>query len=540
MKKKLMSLFLAASMTASAGSSAPAAAAEESGKITNNTEVAEAEINEEKATGQASEIVVALAADPNNLSPWNPLQMNHSTFYKYIYETLFDNRPAYSEYVPVLAEGYTVSEDGTSGDVTIRKGIKDTDGNDINADDVIYSYNVQIDGGYVARFNAFKSLEKIDDYTVRFNWNNEITGVGEVEWPLCNVLIFDQGAYENGNFAVMPVATGPYKVESFVAGSELVLVKNEDYWWDSAVGGERLQGHNANVDKMDFKVMEETAQHVIGLQNGTLDFSFNVPAEYLNDFMNDEKISVYRAASGATYFMVPNLNKPFLNDVNFRLAVFYALDNAQMAKAGELGVLNCFASPYFGEFYDYLNGKDESYESVTSLDLAKEYLAKTDYNGEEIILMTENSEAYKNACTMAVASLAQIGINVKLDAADSNNANSRLSDDSWDMFLAFFGGGTLIGGLNRVLNVGDFADGGSMGHNFDDKLHELYAAANSIEGFNNENIKALQDYTTENGYLFVFGHGFNNFVYNANKIGKLAYRIDGTTLSLGDCIYYAE
>ena len=211
-----------------------------------------------------------------------------------------------------------------------------------------------------------------------------------------------------------------------------------------------------------------------------------------------------------------------------------------MAKAANVGTLNCFASPFFGTFYDELNGKDESYESVTSLDLAKEYLAKTSYNGEEIILLTENNEAYKNACQMAVATLAQLNINVKLDPADSNTANSRLSDDSWDLFLAFFGGGTLIGGLNRVLNVGDFADGGSMGHNFEDKLHELYNAANSVEGYTVENVKALQDYATENGYLFVFGHGYNNFVYSANLVAKIGYKLDGRTLSLGDCLFYTD
>ncbi len=75
-----------------------------------------------------------------------------------------------------VAEGMPESnEDFTEHIVKIRQGIKWSDGEDLNADDVVFTFNMIMDNpgigvsGYAN--TVFASVEKVDDYTVKFVTN---------------------------------------------------------------------------------------------------------------------------------------------------------------------------------------------------------------------------------------------------------------------------------------------------------------------------------------------------------------------------------
>ena len=60
-------------------------------------------------------VTVAISADPQDLNPWNVNSGTKGYVYCYIYESLFDYDA--ENYYPVLAKGYTVSDDGLQWDV---------------------------------------------------------------------------------------------------------------------------------------------------------------------------------------------------------------------------------------------------------------------------------------------------------------------------------------------------------------------------------------------------------------------------------------
>lgn len=498
------------------------------------------EVDTTRTTGQAEKMVVALSSDPNDLSPWNVNNGAKAYLYHMFYEFLFNQNPTTGEYIPVIAEGYTVSDDGLYWDVTIRKGVKDHNGNEIDANDVAFSYELQHGGGYMVKMTMFEKLEVIDDYTVRFHWNKVIDGVCEVEWPLCRGAIVDKESYEAGNFATNPVGTGPYKVTAFTAGSGLTMEKNEDYWWDTAVGGDRPVGHNANVDTIEFKVMTESAQHVIALENGDIDISYGVPSEYLGDFSGKEGFTVSKAPTANVQCVAHNQTSTFGGDINFRLAVYHALDGKALAEAsGVYSYTNCIASPRFADLHSALSELDD-YMDHYDVNLAKEYLAKTSYKGEELVLMLDNSESGKNIASMAQALLQAAGITVKLEVLDGTTLNSRLNENDWDLVLTSYGGGTLIGGWNRILNNSDFADGKSLGHNGDTGLHDLYKETALMTNMSVETMCELHKYVTDNAYMYAYAHHNSTYVYSTDLIAEMALKPDANTVAWGDFTFYVD
>jgi dipeptide transport system substrate-binding protein len=109
-----------------------------------------------------------------------------------IYNRLVEFEPGTTNLVPGLAESWSSSDDGLVYTFKLRQGVKwhgndkFTPSRDFNADDVLYSFNRQWDEnhpyhpvsggkyqyfGWMDMANILKSIEKVDDHTVRFTLN---------------------------------------------------------------------------------------------------------------------------------------------------------------------------------------------------------------------------------------------------------------------------------------------------------------------------------------------------------------------------------
>ena len=491
------------------------------------------------AADRLDKITIALPSDPSDLGPTGYGDNSAQYTAKNYFEGLFDFRD--NDYVPILAKGYTEVDDNT-WDVELYDYITDSDGNNITSSDVLFSYQLIIDSGKAARFDAYDSIEAVDDYTVRFHWTKAIDSVGELEWPLCRVHVVSEKAYNDHAMASEPVGTGPYVVTEYVPGAKIVMEANDDYWQTDDL---RDAEHLANVQTIEYDIIAETSQHVIALSTDQVQYSEQVPNENLADFQEGGQYAaghlVHETQGSNLYVLFPNCyeGKPTA-DVNLRKAIFYALNNEAIATVvGTYDPAKAFGTPFFSDYYESWESAENNYIAQYDLDKAKEYLAQSSYNGEELTILTTADEGSKTACTMIQTLLLQVGINTTINSEEGALVDTDMRDpEKFDLLYKDIGGGAQIGEWNRPTNYDEFGTGYNMAMVHDDTLQNLLKTAGTVEGHTEENMTAMHDYILENAYYYavctprmtaVYSDVFKTLVYRENEFlrpGSCEYNLD--------------
>ncbi|HEY1502921.1 MAG TPA: ABC transporter substrate-binding protein [Stellaceae bacterium] len=175
-----------------------------------------------------------------------------------------------------LAESWTQIDDKTL-EIKLRHGVKFSDGVDLTADDVIYTFQYAMDPKHNflfkdARFGWIASVEKIDDYAVRIRGKESSAIMLARLWggpPILSKHIHEALA-DPTTFGLHPVGTGPYKVDSFdPATGRMVLVKNPYYNW----GGYEPVG---KIGRFEITTIPDEQTRLAKILVGDLDLIFNV------------------------------------------------------------------------------------------------------------------------------------------------------------------------------------------------------------------------------------------------------------------------
>ncbi len=256
---------------------------------------------------------------------------------------------------PALAKSWTISRDGKQYTLSLRRGLRFSDGQPFNADDVLFTFQVYLDEKIHSPQRdllvvAGKPIEvrKLDDYTVRFDLaapyaaaERIFDGVGMLPRHLL------LRAYQQGNFgAAWNLSTpsnqlaglGPFRVKQYVAGERMVLEKNP-YYWKGDPKGNRLP----YLDEVEFLFVPSEDAQAIRFSAGDTDVISRFSAQ---NFALLEKQEVarhyhlYDLGAGLEYnFLFFNLNnltakslpeiakkQAWFEDVRFRQAVSEAID----------------------------------------------------------------------------------------------------------------------------------------------------------------------------------------------------------------------
>ena len=167
-----------------------------------------------------------------------------------VHEYLFYLNMETGDYIPWLAESYEYNADFSEITVTLRDGVKWSDGEPFNADDVVFTYAMLRDNPGMTWANeanqAVANAEKVDDLTVKFTLAKPNPRVHLVREAFPAVPVWSgitiqpehiwNGVEDPVTFANdPPIGTGPYVLDN-ATETAFSYVRRDD-WWGTEVFG---------------------------------------------------------------------------------------------------------------------------------------------------------------------------------------------------------------------------------------------------------------------------------------------------------------
>ena len=236
-----------------------------------------------------------------------------------------------------LATGYSVSEDGLTWQVTIRRDAKFTDGEPLTAEDVAFTYNTVKETSSVNDFTMLDHAEAADDTTVIFHMTRPFS-----IWPytMAEVGILPEHAYDSATYGTEPVGSGRYILKQWDKGQQVILEANPDYY-----------GEAPKMKQVTILFMKEDAAF-LAAQSGQVDLAYT-SATYSEEEVGGYTLAAYEsvdnrglnlpAVSETTDSEGRTVGNDFTSDVLVRRAINIGVDRQEMIDH----VLNGYGSPAY-------------------------------------------------------------------------------------------------------------------------------------------------------------------------------------------------
>jgi peptide/nickel transport system substrate-binding protein len=399
---------------------------------------------------------------------------------------------------PALAKSWKVSPDGRVFTLHLRRGIRFSDGQPFNADDVVFSYQLYLDERLHSPQRDLlviggkpMTVAKLDDYTVRFTLPQPYAA-GERIFDGLAILpkhILEK-PYREGRFgqvwglgATDVVGLGPFRVKQYVPGQRLVLERNP-YYWKVDARRRRLP----YLDEMTFLFVGSEDAQLLRFQAGETDMITRLSAQnyaLLAKSADRNKFQLADLGPSLEYnFLVFNLNdvsgrkldevarkQAWFRETAFRKAVSDAIDRAGIVRL----VYGGYGTPLWGNVSpgNKLWVDTALPHPARSLDDARNLLrsagfrwaadgALLDRGGSpvEFSILTSSSNTQRSQmATLIQEDLKQLGMKVNVVPMDFRSMVDRLLQ-TYDYDAAIMGLGGGAADPNAEVNV--WATSGTM------------------------------------------------------------------------------
>ncbi|TCL71302.1 ABC transporter substrate-binding protein [Rhizobium sp. BK251] len=344
--------------------------------------------------------------------------------------------------VPGLATEWKRIDDRTL-ELKLRQGVKFHNGDELTADDVVFSFsaqrvfgNTQPAGGKtifddehkpatakelpaiipgVGRrlWPALAGVEAVDKYTVRFhNATPDVTLEGRLYSfgsQIANRRAWDEAASYT-DWARKPITTGPYMVGEYKPDVSLTLVAFDEYW-----------GGRAPLEEIRFVEVPEVSSRVNGLLSGEYDFACDLPPDQIATVSAAPGLEVQSSTIWNHRISVFNVQNPILANPLVRRAMTHSIDRQAIVEALWGGQTVVPAGLQFESFKSSDMFIDGWTPPEFNPELAKDLLKQAGYKGDAIpyrLLNNYYTNQTANAQIM-VEMWKQVGLNVEIEMKEN-------------------------------------------------------------------------------------------------------------------------
>ncbi|EIM26335.1 ABC transporter substrate-binding protein [Microvirga lotononidis] len=398
------------------------------------------------ALAQQSVLRIALNADIRSTNPGVNRDDNTDAVVLHAVEGLV----GYGENAsiqPLLAESFTVSEDGRAYVFKLRNGVKFHNGADLTSQDVAWNWKRYTDPKTewrcLAEFDGrgrsqVEAIETPDPQTVVFRLTKpDALFLATLARTDCGMtgIIHKDSVKADGSWD-KPIGTGPFKLTEWRRGEFVKLTKFDGY---ANRGEGKPDGYAGSkrplVDEVRFIVIPDSAAAKAALLRGDVDVVPDVANADVKEIKGNANLGLSIAQNMGLSTLLMQTRDPLLSNVKMRQAIAAALDTPQIAQAVTEGLAqhNNSVVPLSSSFHTAAHDKGYTYDP----EKAKKLLQEAGYKGEPLVILTNKRYPQTFASSViAQAMLQAVGINANLEVLEWGTQLDRYSKGNYQM-MAF-------------------------------------------------------------------------------------------------------
>jgi len=297
------------------------------------TQNSEISVGSEMGVYARQKVTIGINNEPVMLDPAYAMDSFGSLVILNIHDPLV-RRGADGKVYPNLAKSWEISTDGLVYTFVLEEGVKFQNGQELTAEDVVFSLNRSIANPASALYTTpFDHAEVIDDYTVKLinKFPDQATLqylTGGNNCIVSKAIVENVGEDEYNNF---PCGTGPYKLVEWQKGSSLIFERFDEYWRGAP-----------SIKDVELRILKEATTMMVALESGDIDQAYNIQAIDVPTVKASAKLN-YRETFGTSIWnIVYNCNLEPFNDVKVRNALSMAINKQDIVDgaadgAGKVG-----------------------------------------------------------------------------------------------------------------------------------------------------------------------------------------------------------
>lgn len=444
----------------------------------------------------AQTLTVGLAAAPSSMDPHFATTGQNQQLSMNLFDRLVHIDAETGKFTEGLATAWEVADDRLTWTFTLREGVTFNNGSPFTAADVVYTFEriPQVPNSpapFTQRLAAIASAEAVDELTLRIVTSapspNLLTDLSTIY-----IVSQDAGDAASADFDRGTVAfgTGPYQMQSYSPGEQLVIARNDAYW-----------GKPAPFDTITIRFLDNAASRVASLQAGEVDFIDAVPPNDLARLDQMDGVTLVTAPSARTIYMgldqggetTPMVRgtdtNPFL-DRRVREALSLAINREAIIDRIQFG-----SGAPAGQFApDTIFGHNPDIAAPAyDLDRARALLEEAGYGDGFGLTVHGPAGRYVNDAdvTLAVGQMwSQLGLDIEVETLPFNVYSPAATAREYSAFLFSFGVTTGESSLGYRNVLGTYDEQRGWGSNnrfrysnptFDAALEAAFAAFDDAE-----------------------------------------------------------
>jgi peptide/nickel transport system substrate-binding protein len=312
----------------------------------------------------------AIGEGPKTFNPWESKDATSSMMGGLMWDGLVTTDAYTGDVIPKMAKSIKISPDNKEYTLTLRRGLKWSDGKPITADDVVFTWGTIILGGFgntSTRDNLYidgklPTVKKIDDYTVKFTTPGVFAPfLRQLGAPIGPKHILEpitkKGKMAFSSFwgvSTPPskfITSGPFKLREYTPAQRVTFIRNPNYYMV-----DKQMRRLPYLNKYIVYIVGDLNNEVLKFEAGELDI-LSVRGNNVARFKALEKHGHYKlynlGPDTSTVFMCFNMNdrkndkgkyfvppykEKWFQDINFRTAIDYAIDRNAMVSNVLYGV----------------------------------------------------------------------------------------------------------------------------------------------------------------------------------------------------------